>query len=67
MAMMTGLVQLEVGESGGPENERITRPPMDAACSLAEQGQGGQTQNFRGLHSPRKHERTEPALQGVPL
>ena len=67
MAMMTGLVQLEVGESGGPETERTTRTPMNAAYLLAEQGQGGQTQHFRGLHSPRRHERTEPALQGVPL
>ena len=67
MAMMTGLVQLEVGESGRPENERITRAPINAVYSLVEQGQGRQTQNSRELPLPRRHERTVPALQGVPL
>ena len=67
MAMMTGLVTLEVGELGGPESERSVRGPMNAMYSLAEQGQGGQVQTSRELHSSRKHEHAEPAVQGVPL
>ena len=67
MAMMTGLVHLEIGESGGPDNERTTRSPMRAAHGLAEQGQGSQAQSSRELHLTRRHEHAEPALQGVPL